>query len=58
MKTISTQTFKKKQEIIERIDKLAGRQARIALLKFTNDVKMLPRLQSALDIAESYPKEP
>ena len=58
MKTISAQTFKKKQEITERIDKLTGRQARIALLKLITNVNMLPRMGATLDVAETYPKEP
>ena len=54
-KIISPQTFKKKQEVEERIAKLSGRQARIALLRLISDVRMIPRMAAALDIAETYP---
>ena len=47
-KIISPQTFKKKQEIEERIDKLSGRQARIALLRLMSDVRMIPRMAAAI----------
>jgi hypothetical protein len=57
-KIISPQTFKKKQEVEERISKLSGRQARIALLRLISDVRMIPRMAVALDIAETYPGEP
>lgn len=56
-KVISAQTFKKKQEIEERIGKLSGRQARIALLRLMSDVRMHSRMAAALDIAETYPKD-
>lgn len=56
-KVISTQTFKMKQEIEDRIRKLSGRQARIALLRIMSDVRMSARMQGALSVAESYPKD-
>lgn len=54
-KVISAQTFKLKQDIEDRIRKLSGRQARIALLRLMSDVRMSSRMQGALTIAESYP---
>jgi hypothetical protein len=57
MRTITAQTFKKKQDITERIEKLSGRQARIALLRLMTDTRMCDRMASSLDIAETYPKD-